>query len=135
MNFSFLGKYREGALLFLRAGLGVMFILHGLPKIMGGPSRWVELGHAMGYLGMKSFPVFWGFMAAFSECFGGMFLVLGLFFRPACMLLTITMIVASTMMLKTRQDFQKVASRPIEMAIVFASLIFIGPGKYSIDKG
>src|ERR1051325_6749377 len=135
MTLSFLARYREGALLFLRAGLGVLFVIHGLPKIIGGPGAWMELGHAMAYLGMKSFPVFWGFMAAFSECFGGIFLILGLFFRPACILLMLTMTVATTMLLKQKADFQKMPSRPLELAIVFGSLAIIGPGKYSIDKG
>ncbi len=134
MTLSFLGKYREGALLFLRVGLGVMFIIHGLPKIMGGPGQWEKLGHAMAFLGMKSFPTFWGFMAAFSECFGGILLILGLFFRPASLLLMVTMIVAAVMLVKTGRGFVEY-SRPMEMAMVFAALALIGPGKYSIDKG
>lgn len=133
MTLSFLGKYREGALLFLRVGLGIMFVVHGLPKIMGGHRVWVELGHAMAFVGMKSYPAFWGFMAAFSECFGGMFLVLGLFFRPACFLLTLTMIVATTMLYKKEHSFLSY-SRPLEMAIVFGAMAIIGPGRYSIDK-
>jgi len=44
------------------------------------------------------------------------------------------MIVAATMLIKQHRNFQEVASRPIELAIVFASLVVIGPGKYSIDK-
>ena len=135
MILSFLNRYREGALLFLRLGLGIMFIIHGAPKIMSGPAGWALLGKAINFVGIHGYPKVWGFMAAFSECFGGIFLILGLFFRPACILLTITMLVASTKMVKERKDFQTVASRPIELAIVFASLVVIGPGKYSIDKG
>lgn len=134
MFLTFLNKYREGALLFLRVGLGIMFIIHGAPKMLEGPDGWAQLGKAIGYVGLYGYPKFWGFMAAFSECFGGMFLILGLFFRPMCILLTLTMLVASTKMLKEKRDFQTVASRPIELAIVFASLVVIGPGRYSIDK-
>ena len=134
MILTFLNKYREGALLFLRVGLGIMFIIHGAPKIMGGPAAWAQLGKAITLIGLHGYPKIWGFMAAFSECFGGIFLVLGLFFRPACILLTITMLVASTKLLKEHQNFQQTASRPIELAIVFASLIVIGPGRYSVDK-
>jgi putative oxidoreductase len=134
MLLTFLSKYREGGLLFLRIGLGVMFVIHGAPKIMGGPAHWATLGKSIGYMGIHGYPAFWGFMAAFSECFGGIFVILGLFFRPACILLALTMIVASTMLAKQKKDFQKETSRPIELAIVFASLVVIGPGKYSIDK-
>src|ERR1043166_1649586 len=113
MVLTFLSKYREGGLLFLRIGLGVMFIIHGAPKMIHGPSGWAQLGKSISYMGIHGYPTFWGFMAAFSECFGGIFLILGLFFRPACILLTLTMIVAATMLVKQKKDFQKMASRPI----------------------
>jgi uncharacterized membrane protein YphA (DoxX/SURF4 family) len=32
-----LGKYKNFGLLILRVGLGVMFIYHGLQKLLGGP--------------------------------------------------------------------------------------------------
>jgi len=133
MFLTFLNKYREGALLFLRIGLGIMFIIHGAPKMLGGPDRWASLGKSISYMGIYGYPTFWGFMAAFSECFGGIFLILGVFFRPACILLTLTMIVATTMLFRTEKKFLTY-SRPLELAIVFASLVVIGPGKYSIDK-
>jgi putative oxidoreductase len=133
MVLTFLGKYREGGLLFLRLGLGIMFIIHGAPKILGGPAGWHTLGKAIGAIGIHGYPTFFGFMAAFSECFGGIFLILGLFFRPACILLAITMIVATATLVKRNEKFPTL-SHPIELGIVFASLVLIGPGKYSIDK-
>ena len=33
MVFSFLDKYRDAGLLILRVGIGVMFVLHGYPKL------------------------------------------------------------------------------------------------------
>ncbi len=127
-----LSRYRDIGLLFLRIGLGAMFLYHGLPKIVGGAEKWVTLGTAMKYTGIQFMPVFWGFMAAFSEFFGGLCLILGLVFRPVCMLLAITMAVATAMHLG-RGDSLQVASHAIENGIVFLSLIFIGPGKYSFD--
>jgi putative oxidoreductase len=32
-----LDRYRDAGLLVLRIGIGVMFMLHGFPKVMGGP--------------------------------------------------------------------------------------------------
>jgi putative oxidoreductase len=128
-----LGKYRDVGLLILRIGIGGMYLYHGFPKISGGPEKWEKLGMAMKYVGIEFAPVFWGFMAAFSEFFGGICIMLGLFFRPAGILLTITMVIAASMHLG-RGDGLKVASHAIENGIVFLSLIFIGPGKYSIDK-
>ncbi|MEK6693679.1 MAG: DoxX family protein [Nitrospirota bacterium] len=128
-----LTKYRDTGILILRIGIGIMFLYHGAPKLIGGPEKWEKLGMAMNYVGIPVFPVFWGFMAAFSEFFGGIFIILGLFFRPACILLLITMSVASIMHLG-KGDGLGVASHAIEAGVLFLSLILIGPGKYSIDK-
>lgn len=128
-----LDKYRDLGLLILRVGIGLMFIGHGMPKIMAGPHLWTKLGMAMTYIGINfAFP-FWGFMAAFSEAIGGILIILGLFFRPACILLTITMAVAGAMLIGNGKDFIGF-SQPIEDGIVFLSLIFIGAGKYSLDE-
>lgn len=129
----FLGKFRDLGLLILRVGIGVSFILHGSQKMFGGPEMWTQLGGAMGNWGMTMYPVFWGFMAAFSEFAGGFLFILGFLFRPAAILLTVTMAVATTMHIKTGDDF-KVYSHALELGIVFAGLIFVGPGKFSIDR-
>lgn len=133
MILKFLGKYRDFGLLILRIGIGSMFLWHGFPKLIGGPEKWTMVGTAMAGLGIKSMPVFWGFMAAFSEFFGGIFLILGFFFRPACVLLTITMMVAAKMHFDKGEGLTG-ASHAIENGILFLSLIIIGPGKDSIDK-
>lgn len=127
-----LGKYRNTGLLILRVGLGAMMMFHGLPKIMGGPEQWTGLGGSMGVIGIKFLPTFWGFMAAIAEGLGGFLLLLGLFFRPVNMLLTFTMIIAAIGHIKQGEGIYG-ASHAIELGIVFFSLIFIGPGKYSVD--
>lgn len=130
---AFLSKYRDIGLLILRIGIGAMFLYHGAPKIFGGPEKWERVGMAMASVGINFFPILWGFMAAFSEFFGGICIILGLFFRPACILLTITMAVAASMHL-SKGDGLGVASHAIEDGIVFLSLILIGPGKYSFEE-
>jgi len=132
MGKMFLGKYRDFGLLFLRVGIGTMFLFHGIPKIFGGPQLWTQLGGAMAGLGITAYPVFWGFMAAVAEFCGGLALILGLAFRPACALLAITMAVAAHTLF-TKSGLLA-ASQPIEDGILFLSLIFIGPGKHSFDE-
>ncbi len=133
MILTFLDKYRDIGLLILRVGIGGMFLFHGAPKIVGGPEKWEQLGMAMGTFGIHFLPVFWGFMASFAEFFGGILVILGLFFRPACILLTINMTVATSFHLN-RGDGLLGASHAIEDGIVFLSLIFVGPGRYSLDQ-
>ncbi len=128
-----LNKYKDFGLLILRIGMGGMFIFHGAPKMFGGPEIWERIGASMASVGIEFVPVFWGFMASFSEFIGGICIILGLFFRPACILLTITMTIAASGHL-SRGDGLRGAAHAIEDGIVFLSLIFIGPGKYSLDE-
>lgn len=128
-----LGKYRNTGILLLRLGIGVMFIIHGFPKLAGGPDGWTRLGGSMKVIGINFLPIFWGFMAAATETFGGFLVIVGLFYRPACILLAFTMIIAALVHFG-KGDGLGGASHAIELGIVFFSLIFIGPGKYSVDK-
>ncbi|MDD5565280.1 MAG: DoxX family protein [Candidatus Omnitrophica bacterium] len=124
---------RDIGLLILRVGIGVMFMYHGFPKIIGGYAQWHELGKAMAIFGVTLVPSFWGFVSAFAEFFGGVFLVLGIFMRPFAALMAINMAVASSMHL-SKGDGLFIASHAIEMAVVFAGLVFLGPGKFKLGK-
>jgi len=129
-----LSNYRDAALLFLRVALGSEFIYnHGWPKLAGGLAKWKAIGSAMRHVGVTFWPAFWGFMAAFSESIGIGLLMIGLAFRPSCLLLVITMTVAA--LSEYHGHGLGAASHPLELCLVFAALIFIGPGKYSVDQG
>ncbi len=127
-----LDKYRDVGLLILRVGIGVMFVLHGLPKLIAGSETWTMLGGSMKALGISFAPTAWGFMAALSECAGGILLILGFFTRPACFFLLTTMIVATMMHIGKGDPFLKY-SHAMESGILFFSLILIGPGRFSLD--
>ncbi|MBF9254095.1 DoxX family protein [Pontibacter sp. 172403-2] len=125
-------RYRDTGLLLLRLGVGIAFILHGWPKLAGGPESWAQIGQSMQFLGIGFAPVFWGFMAGFAEAVGGLMLLLGLFFRPFCVLLLCTMLIAITSHISRGDDFGGY-SHALEAAVLFCSLLLIGPGKYSLD--
>ena len=131
--FTRLGKYTSTALFIMRVGIGAMMILHGYPKLMGGPDKWASLGGNMTMFGIKSYHEIWGFLAAASEGVGGLLLILGLFFRPACFFMLCTMIVAVAHHLHAGESV-KDAAEAIELGFVFMGLFLLGPGKYSIDK-
>ena len=131
--FSRLNNYRNTGLLIMRVGLGAMMIYHGYPKLLGGPEGWEGLGTSTKYIGITFLPLVWGFLAAVVETLGGFLLLIGLAFRPVCLLLVINMIVASATHFGKGDGLQG-ASHAVELAFVFAGLLFLGPGKYSVDK-
>ncbi len=133
MIFHKLDRHRDKGLLILRVGIGIMYMCHGFPKLTAGPEAWTKLGGALSAVGINFAPTFMGFMAAISEFGGGLLLVLGLFTRPACFFLLITMVVAMLMHIRSGDPFVKY-SHALESAILFFSLLFIGPGKISLDE-
>ena len=131
--FGNLGNYKNFGLLIIRIGLGIMFIYHGFPLLGGGVKRWQELGSATKYVGIHFWPMVWGLLCAATETFGGFLLVIGLAFRPVCLLLMIAMIVAALSHFGKGEGLGA-ASHAIEDAVMFAGLLFVGPGSYSADK-
>ncbi|MCA9727979.1 MAG: DoxX family protein [Candidatus Eisenbacteria bacterium] len=111
-----------------------MAAFHGFGKLQGGPELWERIGANMGTLGLKFFPVFWGFMAMSSEFFGSILLALGLFFRPVAALLAFTMVVAMSRHLSLPPDAENAgwsgASHALELFSVYLALLLIGPGRY-----
>lgn len=131
-------NYADLGLLVLRLGIGFsMLLLHGWGKISAGPEQWERIGGSMANLGIDFLPVFWGFMAAFSEFFCSAFLVLGVFFRPAAFLLMGTMLVAAVRHLslpagEPGSGFSG-ASHALEFLTVYVALFLTGPGRYRLS--
>ncbi len=128
-----LERYRDVGLLLFRLGLGGMFIWHGAPKVFGGPETWAALGKTMAVFGITFAPAFWGLMSGCAEFFGGILIVLGLFYRLACAFLIINLGVAFISQMIGDKGLMK-ASQSFEDAFSFLAALFIGPGKYSIDE-
>ena len=125
-------KIQDIGLLILRLGIGFTFIFyHGLPKLSGGPEMWKTIGKSMADLGITSLPELWGLASAVVEFVGGILMVTGLLFRPATFLLTINMFVASVSIISSGRGM---FTYPIEIGILMLSLIFIGPGAFSLDQ-
>ena len=133
MIFKKLDKFRDLGILILRMGVGFMFVMHGYPKLVAGLTKWEALGQNMSHLGIDFGYTFWGFMGMAAEFFGGILLMLGMFTRLTVLLMAFTMLVAMLAHLGRGDDIMG-ASHAIELGIVFLSLFFIGPGKYSMDK-
>ncbi|WP_371379090.1 DoxX family protein [Sporomusa aerivorans] len=125
--------YQNVGLLIFRLGLGGMFMWHGFPKIFGGIEKWTALGKTMGTFGIDFAPAFWGFMSGFAEFFGGLLIVLGLFYRLACLMLVFNLGVAFISQMADGKGLMK-ASQSLEDGFSFLGALFVGPGKYSLDE-
>lgn len=128
-----LKTYPDLGLLTVRAVLGLAYIfVYGGKKLFAGPETWTNVGSAVSYLGIHFFYPVWGFLAACSEFFGGILVLLGLFFRPATALIIVVMLVAANRGMVTGGALSSFA-HPLELGITLLGLFFMGPGKYSLD--
>ncbi len=133
LNFKFLSKYNDFGLLILRLGLGISYItLHGWGKLLGGPDLWLRLGKNMPGFGVDEIYIIWGFLAALTETLGALLFAIGYKFRLMSFLLAITMVIAVYAQL-SNGDWSD-AAHPVKMLIVFVAMMFVGAGKYSVDK-
>ncbi len=126
-------RFRDLGLLIIRFSVGaIMVYVHGYDKITAGADHWYKSGLAMDSLGIHFAYTFWGFMSAFTEFVGGIFIALGLLFRPFTILMVINFAVAFFSMWQG-ESFVK-ASHPAELLYVLIGLLITGPGKFSGDQ-
>jgi putative oxidoreductase len=133
--FKFLSKHADLGLMIGRLGIGAIFIVSGWQKLSGGQAAWTHVGHAMASFGIGFMPNVWGLLAALSEFVGGILLVVGFLFRPAASLILLTMCVAFATTFRQHSHDFAAYSRPLEMLCILIVFLFVGPGKFSIDKG
>lgn len=125
-------RFLDLGLLIARIGFGLGYVwFHGFPKIAGGAEAWAMYGGAMGNFGITFTPTLWGLAAALAETVGGLLIALGLFFRPAALALMVTMIVATVNHIATGMGSP---AHSFKNAWLFLGLLFIGPGRYSLDQ-
>lgn len=117
----------DKGLLVLRLAAGIIFVLHGWGKLTGNPS--IEMFAGMvGNLGFP-IPLFFAWVVALTEFLGGIALILGIFVRPAAVLLAIIMLVSFSMVKK----FGFPAGDP-DFALLGISIALakMGAGNYSV---
>jgi putative oxidoreductase len=132
MRLAFLAKYREVGLLLIRISIGLLFILYTAPALIGGPKAWGHFGTGASHFGLHSHAQVWGFLGALLGCLGGILMIFGLLFRIG-VLLVLVLAIGHAIAVYEGTGF-RVALPSIEMCFVLAGILFVGPGKYSVDK-
>lgn len=118
------------ALLLLRGIIGSVFVFHGSQKLFGG------LDGFAGYLTSLGvpFPQLNALLAAGTEFFGGVALIVGLGTGFVSIPLVITMIVACYAHSAAGFDSQKGGMEyPLTLAVVTAGVGLLGAGRFSLD--
>jgi putative oxidoreductase len=123
----FLASLQPLGLLLLRSALGIIFFSHGYPKL-------VHPANMQGFFVQHGLPAYFVYVSGVLELFGGGLLILGLFARPAALLLAVEMVV---MLWKVYSGVSYLALREYEFSLILCVACFalatVGAGLISID--
>ena len=137
------GTFASKSLLIVRVVLGVIFFAHGAQKVFGwfgGPGLRGVIGYFKQALGL---PAPLTVLAAFTECFGGLAMIVGLLVRPAAVGLILVMLVAIAKVHRPNGFFMNWSLEPgkghgyeMNLALIAMALgvLFGGAGWLSIDR-
>lgn len=118
---------KSKGLLVLRIVAGLIFVMHGWGKLTGNPS--IEMFSGMlGGMGIPM-PMFFAWVVALTEFLGGLALILGIFVRPAAVLLAIVMLVAFGMVKKFGFPAGDVDFALLGISVALA---LMGAGRFSV---
>src|SRR5580700_9305050 len=124
----FLNTLQPLGLLILRVALGLIFIYHGYPKLVRADAMMRQ------FFIQHGFPGYFVGLAGILECVGGGLLLVGLFTRPAALLLAAEMAIAIWKVKMVHGVFA-VNEYQFELALAAAcvALATVGAGSLSVD--
>jgi len=131
---------RPGAIwapLVIRIALGIIFMVHGAQKLFGVFEGGGIEGTAQFLQSMGVVPaLFWAWIVALVEFFGGLFVLIGLFVRITSVLLIINMAVAIVFVHWKNGFFAGEGGFEFNFALIAMalSLVFSGPGALAIYR-
>lgn len=125
------------ALLIGRLAIGICFVVHALGKLgLVGTGNLAGFTDWLRSLGVP-YPWVQARMAMLSELGGGTLLTLGLFTRPACLVLIFTMAIAGLLGHKGAgyliTNDPPGAEYTINLAVICTVFLIAGPGRLSLD--
>jgi putative oxidoreductase len=129
------------AVLLLRVGIGLVFIPHGYAKVFGAGGAAAFAADVPNY----HLPVFLGYVAAYAEMFGAVFLIAGFLTRLDALLLAGTMAAAAFLVqlpdalyglqpgASKFMETMRAIELPFTLMMGCLTLVLLGPGRISID--
>ena len=113
----------------MRLALGAVMVGHGYQKVFRG-----GLHHHAQFVASLGMPAWLGYVSAFTEFFGGLLLIVGLFTRLAAFAVCVNMCVAIA---KVHFHNGLLGDRgyqfPLALAAIAFALIFFGGGAIALD--
>jgi len=124
----FLNSLQPFGLALLRVALALIFIYHGYPKLVRADAMMRQ------FFIQHGFPSYFVGLAGILECVGGALLLIGLFTRPAALLLAAEMLIA-IWKVKLVHGVFAVNEYQFELALAAACLALatVGAGSLSVD--
>lgn len=125
----YLERLQPFGLLVARVVLGAIMTAHGYPKVFGGLQQFAGAVSGLGW------PGWLGYVAAFAEFLGGLFLIFGILTRFAA-LGTLGVMVVAIWKVHWKNGFvgQGNYQFPLMLAAVALVFIFFGGGPFSLDR-
>lgn len=129
---SYILLYQDWAPLILRVVLGIVFVVHGYPKLSKRRAGFISWLDSLGIKPAK----FWGLVVGVVETFGGLALILGVFTEIAAALIAINMLVAMAKVKWGKMKFVEMEKAGWELDLIYfavaISLVLTGPGAYAL---
>lgn len=124
----YLDRLQPLALFVVRLVLGAIIVAHGYQKVFGG------LQHHAQFVASLGLPAWTAYLSSFTEFFGGILVLIGLFTRVAAFAICINLSVAivkvhlhNGLLGKGGYEF------PLALATLAFALIFFGAGPIALD--
>lgn len=129
-----LSKFDFFGVLLLRVGVGVLLAFHGYPILTGGGDVWAEVGSGAAITTLPSnYFEFAGLASGLIQFMGGILLIIGLFTRGASLfLLTVVGFAIANHIVAGSYQLSFLAH--LQLALALFGLVFIGPGRLSLDR-
>lgn len=124
----YLNRLQPFALFVMRLALGAIMFNHGYHKVFGG------LHHHVQFVASLGLPGWTAYLSAFTEFFGGLLVLIGLFTRFAALAICVNLSVAIIKVhLHNGMTGPGGYEFPLALAALAFALIFFGAGSIALD--